>query len=265
MRRPVVILWAVACVLAGLGGCRDGSVRLSFRPAAEAIYRYEVVVETRTERRLVGAEPIVRAERVVLDAVHRVLETGDDGVRVEVELRPRSGEPQTFVVFFGPDAQLEGFESLAGATEPAGGIGLPEVFPAGAAAPPGRPLAPGDGWRIDEQVRIPGAHGTWPLTGEGRLVELGVVGGEDVARMRTSSRLPLRATVRQADGVLHLRGEQRTEHRATHDLDDGAVRVASSSTLGRYDVELAPPVGSRTTPVTGTLVVRTESHTRRIA
>jgi hypothetical protein len=244
-------------------------VRVTFRPSVGDVYRYAVTVRSRSEVRLPGEDPQVRDEQVVLQSEHTVLEAGRSGVRVRVILGDASGGVRTFVVHFDRAAQLESVESddtsTVGETGAAGAFGIPEIFPAAAGAPPDRRLGPGARWQIDDLVVVPGSVGQARLRGEGRLVELGIEGGEDVARLATSAVLDLQTSRREGDGELVvLDGEQTTRQRSTHDLDDGALRTASSTTEGTFELEVRPPYGQLRDPVRGTLTVRVTSRTTRL-
>ncbi len=256
---------ALTLALTGLVGCREGTVRLTFRPEVGAVYRYEVVVRTLSEVRLGSQEPEIREEDVVLTAEHTVLRAGDDGVEVKVLLQEPGGPDRVFEVVFDRAAQLEEVQSIEGVPDDRlGTLGISEIFPAAAGAPPDRPLEPGASWIIDDAIQLPGDAAATELTGSGRLVELAVVGGKEVARLASAARLPLVSVLAAPGGDLRLSGSQVTDYTATHDLADGAVRDATSSTVGSFDLEVAPPPGVGAQPVTGTLRVEVSSHTRLI-
>ena len=262
MRRLTAVLLLVTAV----AGCKDDTVRVTFRPEVGAVYRYEVTVRSRSEVRIPGEGPQVHDEEITLQSKQTVLEAGPDGVRVQVVLGDASGSVRTFAVLFDRVAQLESVESDdAIADAEAGVIGLSEIFPAAAGAPPDRRLGPGERWEIDDDVLLPGSVGSAQLTGDGRLVELAMHGHAKVARLATSSRLQL-STVRQtAEGdVVRLEGEQVTKQRASHDLGDGAVWSASSRTSSTFALEISPPFGELREPVRGTLTVTVTSKTRRL-
>jgi hypothetical protein len=194
---------------------------------------------------------------------------------VQVILGDASGGVRTFVVRFDRAAQLESVESdddeghalAAGATTPedAGIVGISEIFPGATGAPPERRLGPGARWQVDDRVAVPGSVGDAHLTSEGRLVELGIEDGESVARLATTGVLALTSSREADDGsAVVLEGSQVTEQRSTHDLDDGAVRSASSTTRGTFLLEIEPPFGQLRDPVHGTLSVRVTSETRRL-
>jgi hypothetical protein len=174
------------------------------------------------------------------------------------------GEPgsaaQAFVVRFDRGALLQSIDSVEGApADIVGALGVPEIFPGAASAPPKR-LEPGERWTVDREVRVPGADTPSRLHSEGRLLELGLAAGEKVAHLRSSAVLPLVTT----DGTLHIAGRQQIEQRATYDLDDGAVRSASATTTGHFRLRVRPPAGTVAPDVPGTLDVRVTSTTRRI-
>jgi hypothetical protein len=260
MRRRLAALAAV--LLAGaLAGCEDDTVLVTFRPDVGSTYTYEVEVESTIVRTLEGAQPSARSERALFEARHTVLEAGPGGVRVEVVLRRAGSGSRTFVVRYDRAAQLQAVESVEGIDiEALGDLGLSEIFPAAAGAPPDRRLRPGDRWTIDETVELPGPPGDAELTGSGRLSELGVVDGADVATIITRTELP----VATDEGSQALAGSQVTETTARHDLADGSVLDATSITRGDFRVVLSPPDGRTGPPVRGTLSVEVRSTTRRL-
>jgi hypothetical protein len=185
-----------------------------------------------------------------------------------VRVRVLVGEPgtvaQAFIVRFDRAAELQSIESAEGATpEIAGAVGVPEIFP-GVAGAPAEGLAPGDTWSVRRRVDVPGTDEASDLRIDGRLEELGLAGDTKIARLRTTALLPLRATTPTLNGTLVLDGSQRIVQRATYDLADGAVRTATATTTGRFDVEARPPDGTVAEPVPGTLEVRVVSRTRRL-
>ncbi len=264
-RRPGSILVVVAAVagLLGLTACEEGTVRLTFRPQVGATYRYEVEVRTVSEVDLGGGAPERREEDVVLTASHTVLNSGADGVEVRVLLESPGAPEQVFEVRFDRAAQLEAVQSIEGVPEERlGTLGISEIFPAAAGAPPDKPLAPGASWVIDDAIELPQTAADTRLQGSGRLVELDVVGDEEVARLVSAARLPLESVLPTAGGVLRLEGTQVTDYTATHDLDDGAVREATSDTLGDFRLEVAPLGATDAAPVAGSLRVEISSRTR---
>src|SRR5204862_2326468 len=111
-----------------------------------------------------------------LTARQQVLDARGGTTRVEVQLSRDGIGARAFVMRFDRAAQLTAVESVEGIpAEALGNLGLAEIFPAAAGAPPDRRLRPGDRWPIDDHVQLPGMTAPARLTGEGSLVELGVV------------------------------------------------------------------------------------------
>ena len=267
-RRPGAGLLAALLLVAPVlgAGCRDDTVRIRFRPDVGDVYRYETRVRAESVVTFKGQEPVTRTDSTRLHAEHTVVGAGRDSSRVQVVLEGAGGSSQTFVVRVDRAAQVVAVEQAEGtAREALGQPGLPELFPAAAGAPPDRRLTPGDEWRVDERVQLPGASDRARLRGSGRLVSLGVVDGRDVAEVRTSSRIPVSAVTVAADGELRIDGFQTTTATTRHDLDDGAVRRAAATTTGTYDIVLSPPPGQAADPLSGTLSLRVTSTTRRVS
>jgi hypothetical protein len=258
-------LAACALILAVLAGCRPDTVAVSFHPKVGTTYRYVIDVHATSTTALEGSDPDRKVEEVRLIAEQTVLAAGPDGVRVRVRVGKPGSAAQAFVVRFDRSAQLQSIESAEGASaEIVGALGVPEIFPGATGPPAGRSLAPGDRWHVARTVDVPGAEVSSRLRVDGRLVELGLAGGEEVARLRSTAHLPLRATAAASGGLLVLDGDQRIDQRASYDLDDGAVRRAHTTTTGHFDIQVQPPAGTIATPVPGTLDVRVTSTTRRL-
>jgi hypothetical protein len=261
MRRLAAV--ALATVTLGLGACREDTVRFAYQPRPGDRYEYRVEVRAAAMAR-VGDEPPRRTEaNDVFEARHSVLEAGPGASRVEVRLNQPGGQPRTFVVRLDRAAQLTEVQSIEGLPASAlGGVGLSEIFPAAAAAPPDRPLAPDDRWSIDEPVQVATPEPS-RLVGRGRLASLEVMDGREVATVDSTYRLPVRRIAQERFGQLHLVGSQDTRATTSYDLRDGAVVSVRSQTKGTYQVMLLPPPGTPGPPVPGDLVVEVTSVTRR--
>jgi hypothetical protein len=258
-------LAACALLLGVLAGCKPDTVVVSFRPKVGTTYRYVIDVKSTSTTAIQGSAPDTKVEQVQLLAEHTVLESGPDGVRVRVRVGEPGAAPQSFVVRFDRSAQLESIESAEDASaEIVGALGVPEIFPGATGPPAGRRLAPGDRWHVDARVEVPGTERASRLRVDGRLAELGLAGDAEVARIRSTAHLPLRATASASGGLLVLDGDQRIDQRATYDLDDGSVRSAHTTTTGHFEIEVQPPSGTIAAAVPGTLDVRVTSSTRRL-
>lgn len=248
--------------MATLAACRDGTVRVTFRPeeGARAVYRVTVAAQAVTT--IAGRPERQTDEKDVFTAEHTVLAATRGGTRVEVRLSVEGREPQTFVVRVDRAGQLAEVQRIEGfPADVLGGLGLSEVFPAAATAPPNRPLAPGDRWTIDTPTDEPGAG---RIRGTGRLTVLGTTGGRAQATVESDYVLPVERTTEQGGQRLRLEGEQRTRVASTHSLRDGAVEKARAETTGTFRLLLLPPPGTDAPGVPGRLVVRVRSTTVRL-
>ncbi len=255
----------VVAVLAAAAGCGSDTVRLGFHPDAGAAYTYRVEVESLTVVSVDGSPSQRVEDRFELRAQHDVLAAGTESSRVRVRLSGPNVGARTFVVRLdraGQLAEVQRIEDLP--AQVLGSIGLTEIFPAAAGAPPATPLSPGERWVVDEPVSLPGQP-TTRLRGSGRLTELGVVDGEEVATIDSTFRLAVKGTTELAQGSFALDGSQSTTASATHRLADGAVEEVRALTRGRYRLTLLPPAGTSGPAVPGTLTVEVRSHTVRVA
>jgi hypothetical protein len=262
-RLPLSML-ALSLAAGLLAGCEPATVTVAFRPHAGTEYRYDVKVHSTTVTNLGEGEPEVSVDDAVLRSDGTVLSAGAGEVKMQVRLRREGSPDRTFVVRLDRAAQLAGVETVEGLPPSVlGPDALPEILPGAPAAPPDRPLAPGDRWDIDLQPDLAGAAST-RLQGSGRLVELRLVDGRKVASTSAVTRIPLSSSEQVRRGVLALDGVATTESTALRALADGAVEEATSTTRGRFNVTLSPPPGSPGEPLTGTLSIEVRSETRRV-
>lgn len=280
--RAGCILMALVIGGGSSSGCGDDTVRLAFRPAVGTTSSYRITVTTRTTVRMAGESPRLDRAEAVLTTHHTILASDPkagakvaSGVRVRVDVEERGSTDRTFIVRFDRSAQpvaVESDESDSATNAGEGArttLGLPEIFPAALSAPPDRALRTGDDWTIDRAITLPGSSKPTRLVGGGQLIELGIVDDEQVARVAAAATLHLETTRPATQGLtpvgeVRLEGTQRTNYRAAHDLDDGAVRTASSTTTGSYRLLAYPPKATGGTPATGTMEVSIRSNARRI-
>lgn len=264
--RPIVALLVGAIVLTG---CRDDTVRIAYAPAVGDQTVYELRVRTETELALEDRDDTtrrsssarVRATQTVLDV------SAGGGTRVEVRIDRAGSPPRTFVAILDRAAHVRSIESVQGLPASVlGDVGLPELVPSAASVVPSRPLRPGDAWRIDLPVVLPGSPPS-RLRGGGRLLELGVVGGRDVGVVRATTRVRVARTTDVPEGRIVAAGTQSTHSLTRHALDDGSVVSASSTTRARFDVVVSPPPGSglAADPVEGTLRVVVRSTVEAVS
>lgn len=261
-RSPVV---AAALAAVALSACRPDTVAIAYRPQTGTQHRYRITVDAETVTTIEGRLPRRTTSSFVLGASHRVVRADANGATVQVVLQAAGEESQRLLVRLDRAGQLTEVESIEGvAAAGLGQVGLAEIFPASAGAPPMRPLAPGDRWTVDEPLQLPGARPA-RLTGRGRLESLGVVKGREVATVATVLRLPVRGYSggSGAGGTAVLDGSQSTTSRTTYALADGVVESATATTRSSLRIELAPPDGTDASPLHGTVVIRVRSHATR--
>jgi hypothetical protein len=264
MRRTIVLLTAVVAL--PISGCRDDHVTIAYQPRPGATFTYAIHVASTTTNsfpdRPLSEPPGVPADFV---ASHRVLDAKNGTTRVEVRLAREGLGERTFVMRFDRAAQLTAVESVEGIpAEALGSLGLSEIFPAAAGAPPDRPLRPGDRWAIDDRVQLPGMDAPARLTGTGHLVQLGIIDGRKTATVTSATTLPLTSTSTTSDGVQTLTGTQTTTITVVYDLADGSVRHSTAASIGHFDVLLGPPAGQQGAPIKGALTVELHSEIRRV-
>lgn len=255
---------AVAAVAAlALGACQPRGVRLSYRPQVGDMSTYRVEVHAEVTTTIAGTAPRRTVDNQVLIARHAVLSGGAGGSSVQVRLTGEGEAPRTFVVRLDRAGHLAEVQRVEGLPASAlGPLGLSEIFPAAAGVPPDRLLGPGSRWRLDEPVALPGESRS-RLQGTGRLVELGVVDGYKVARVRSEFRLPVRRTSDEAQGRILIDGDQVVESKTVSRVDDGSVQSVETTTTGQFRLTLTPN-GSPGATVPGQVQVVVRSVTTRV-
>lgn len=238
-------------------------MNLSFRPEPGRRYTYRTSVRATTVTTVADEKPRRTRTDTVFVSRQKVLSVSPSGARVEVRVQEQGGPVRTFIVRLDRSAQVAEVQSIEGLPARAlGELGLSEIFPAAAAAPPDRPLAPGERWDIDTAVDLAEVAEA-RLRGSGRLVALSQVDGIDVARVESRYRLPVRRAVAPDAKGLTLEGIQATSAQVTYSIEDGAVLSAKARTTGSFDVTLFPPPGTPGSPVPGRLSVVVSSTTER--
>jgi hypothetical protein len=264
VRRSVIAFVALVALLTS--GCRDDRVTISYHPAPGSALTYSIHVESASTTSLPNRTVTRSPDVADLTTRQRVLDARGGTTRVEVTLARAGIGERTFVMRFDRAAQLIAVDSVEGIpTEALGTLGLSEIFPEAAGAPPDRPLRPGDVWAIDDQVQLAGMDAPAMLRGTGHLVELGVVDGHDTATVASDTSLPLTSTSTSSEGVQTLTGTQLTSITVVYDLATGSVRRSTAHTTGQFALVLAPPPGQPGEPIRGTLTVDVESAITRAA
>src|SRR3546814_7185198 len=111
-----------------LGGCRDHTVDLRFRPATGTTYEYRDEIEATLSRSLDGEEPEVTELDTVLLVDQTILTADADGARVEVELRRDDGPATTAMVVLDRAGSLQAVEAVEGLAADAFGASGQSLF-----------------------------------------------------------------------------------------------------------------------------------------
>lgn len=115
---------------------------------------------------------------------------------------------------------------------------------------PVNPVALGDGWQSEQEVEVGPVFQQLVTLGE--LESLYRDADGPVAQLTYEGDGPLVWTTDLPQGSAELTGAATMEGVADFDIDAGALRSATSSTKGDFDVRVVPP-GRGGTPLTGTL------------
>jgi hypothetical protein len=246
-----------------VGACRPDTVHISFKPPSGGVYRYDVHVRAVSVSALGTARPRRSVDDFVLHAEHRVAAVGAHDTEVQVTLDIPGVGRRTFSARFDRGAQLTEIQRIEGVPAAAlGQLGLSELLPGAAGAPPQRALSPGDRWTIDSPAALLGGGGA-RLRGQGRLAELGVIRGHDVATIESRYHLPVKRTAEIGNANIELDGVQTTAVTTVRTLADGAVESANAVTRGTFEMTLVPPDNSGGAPVGGNLTIEVTSKTTR--
>jgi hypothetical protein len=261
-RRRGLAALAVVLAVPVLASCRPDTVRVSFQPDEGTTYGYVVDVTAETLTELEGEEPRRQRQEVRLVEEQTVLDADESGVRVRVFVGEPGATGQSFVVRFDENAQLRSIDAAEDASpDVAGAVGVAEIFP-GAAGTPDRHVGPGVRWSTNRAVSLPGLTGDDDearIRTRGRFVEFAVDGDRRLARVASTTELPLRSET----ASLTLEGTETIRQDVTYDVADGSVHEATATTSGRFRIVVKPPAGTDAEPVTGTLTLTVRSVTRR--
>jgi len=230
-------------VLAAVGACRPGTVRIDAHPGVgeQSRYRYEIVASI--TRAVEGGRPTTSEVTTTLLADQRVTAVTKAGIEADVTLRRDGAATRTARVLLNRGGAIRSIELVAGLDS--AGLGLSQLgslLPP-TVAPPTRALAVGERWTIHEDA----------LRGSGRLIRLGVVDGVDVAVVRTSIAEAIDDAVTSGTSTARLTGTLRTVSNAAYDLGDGSARRSTARSRGTVRARIEPPPWIEAQPVLGTI------------
>jgi hypothetical protein len=228
------------------------------------VLSYQLVLEAEVERSL---ENQTQGQELVatFDVLQEILEgTEGGGTLARFQLVPRSlvvdgrssepGPGQEFEVQLGPDGRVVGIGAPTGEAEEAlAPLGIERLLPRLRPVLPGADVSAGATW--SSRTEFADTGGTFSLTTESRLAELGIVAGLPAALVRTTYESPVDRRERFANALAELKGTDVGAQQAWFALDGFLIRSTSDS-VGTYSVTFRPPEGELdVTPVQGSLVV----------
>lgn len=250
---PRLLGFSLLLVLAA--ACRPDTVELSYRfPEGIRQYRMEAAATARWDIGEGGAG----SYRVVFDVAEEVREEDGDAAVVEVTMTAVDVEedglssPGARDLAFALRVDRNGrvLEVLEVDGVDATQLSQEEVAFIGTYRPslPTQPVALGDVW-TSEPVD---AEDVPQLVTTGELKSLYEDAEGPVAELSYSGEGPLERTMDLPQGSANLTGEAATRAAASFDLEDGALRSATSSLEGTFRIRVTPAAAGAT-PVTGTL------------
>ena len=253
MRRALALIF---CLLL-LPACKSDRVDLSYRFLADTTitYRLEATANARWDIGGTGRGTY----RVTFDVTEQVTSVDEQGAIVSVSMTPTDvsenglpspgPDPRSFVLRLGPNGGVLEVIEVDGV--PATALEPDQLAFIGTYRPP---LAPdpvrlGDRWESSQQVQLGSVFQ--------EIVTLGELDGLDRDEQGKKAKLtyqgsgPLVWTTTLPQGAAELTGSAETDSVATLDLDDGALRTATSTTSGDFEVRVVREDGRA--PISGTL------------
>lgn len=256
----LVFLACLAALIAA--GCNDTErVDLVFRAAPGSHANYSIVVDAEVVTQLAGPAETTR-ERIEFTADQLVLTRSADEAALHITMTKGDERPRVFEVRLDPRGGLAEVDRVEGLpVEALGELGPSRLILLASGLLPGRPLQVGGAWDIERDLELP--EGSGRLTGEGRLENLRIEEGVDLARIRAVTSLPVERELELPRGKVRLAGTEHTTATLDYGVADGTVHRAHSVTKGRFTLVVLPPGGETLPPVEGELRVRVESRTSR--
>lgn len=245
---------ALIAGLVALGACRPDTVRLEAQPEVGDRARYRYEIRATITRALDGETPTTSDIATDLIADQRVVALRGSDVEVEVSLRRDGAAERTARVVLDQGGTIRGIELVEGLSGDSFGLSqLGALLPPSAELPAGE-LGLGDRWSMDDG----------PISGRSRLAQLGVVDGADVAVVDSTLTQTVDEAVAAGPSAALLRGELRSETRATYDLDGGSIRRSSSRSRGDLVAVIEPPPGVEAAEVRATITYDITVRVRRL-
>jgi hypothetical protein len=265
---------AVAALLVLAPACTgDDRIPLRYGLQEGTVLRYELVLRAEVERTLEEQRQIQDVE-ASFDVTQAILETTPEGgSTARLSLQPVSlvvdgvpseaGPGQEFVVELGPDGRVVDIgEPDVEGTEELAPLGIERLLPRLRPVLPGTEVAAGDSWSSQTEFSDPA--GTFELSTDSHLEQLGVLAGRPAALVRTTYESPVNRRERFANALAELVGTDIGAQESWFALDGFLIRSVSDS-VGTYTVTFRPPEGELgVTPVEGALVVSLHTEMRLV-
>jgi hypothetical protein len=257
---------ALITVLVAAPACRPHELDLTyqFTPEDFLTYRLTAAADAVWDIGTSGTG----SYRVTFDVSERIVSSDENGAVVAVTMQPvdvteeglpsPGSEDRTFTLRVGPSGGVREVIEVDGV--PAASLDHDELAFIGTYRPP-LPLDPIElhgRWEARQALTLDVV--SQELAIEGRLLGLR---REDhrLAELGYSGEGPLTWETTLPQGDATLSGSTTTDGSAVFDIDDGALRSASSTTRGDFDVRVTPTTGN--VPITGTLHLDLELHVVR--
>lgn len=270
MRRAALAFLASALALTA---CTDDRISLSYGLREGTVFRYDLLLRAEVVRTLedqTQTQDVVATFEVTQEILAR---TEDGGSQARMTMVPRSllvdgrasetGPGQEFVVQLGPDGRVVSIGEPTGeATEELAPLGIERLLPRLRPVLPATLVSAGDDWSSTTDFSDTG--GTFSLSTDSRLAELGSLEGHPAALVRTTYESPVDRRERFANAVAELAGTDVGAQEAWFALDGFLIRSFGDS-VGTYTVTFRPPEGELgVAPVEGSLVVRLHTEMRLV-
>jgi hypothetical protein len=240
-----------------LTSCRPDAIQLAYRfdPGTKTAYRMSADATANWD---IGGQG-GGSYTVVFDVVETVRErVGDDAI-VAVQMTPvdvvekglpsPGTEPRSFSLRMGPGGEVREVLEVDGVA--AKSLDPDELVFIGTYRPPlpEAPVGLGDSWDSEQQVQLESVFQQVVTTGVLERLDRDADGR--VAEIDYSGQGPLIWTTTLPQGEADLTGSAETHTNANFDIDAGALRDATSSMNGTFEVRIVP--GGGRPPIVGQL------------
>jgi len=246
---PVILILAASA-------CRPDTVELGYRFSEGASFSYEMQAVAHATWQIAGRG--TGSYDVSFEVTETVRSADETGATVEVQMSPLDSseeglpsplESRSFTLELGPMGEVVRVLDVDGIT--AAALDPEEIAFIGTYRPalPSQPIRLHDSWPATQELS--GAAAPQQIETTGTLDALGRDAAGDIAHVDLEGVGPVTWTTGLPQGAATLEGIATTDGRAIVDIGGGFLRRASSTTVGDFDVRVAP--GGGRAPIGGTL------------